>query len=293
MKFEQRAPAKVNLFLHVGPPRADGFHDICSLMVFADIGDRVSLSWGEGNGLSLTGGFSGALSAGEDNLIIKARDALLQGASEAHEPFCLMLDKQLPIASGLGGGSADAAATLRLLRDALQLGLNDDQLGEIARPLGSDVPACVNSRATIATGRGERLQEAPPFPDLPAVLVNPCLPSPTGAVYRAYDQNVSIEGANEAAWPTGLDNVEAMAVFLAGCRNDLQAPAVGIQPAIGDVLALLGGQDEALLTRMSGSGATCFALCRSSADAARLATRLVELRPDWWIRACTLQGSRT
>ena len=285
------APAKVNLFLHVGAPAGDGYHPISSLMVFADIGDEVSLEWGEGAALHISGPYAGALSVESDNLILRARDSLLEGRAINGRPYHLTLNKQLPIASGVGGGSADAAATLRLLREALSVELADDALFELASKLGSDVPACLAARPVIATGRGEKLRPAPILPDLAAVLVNPNLPSPTGAVYRAYDRAVVLDGEREPDWPDVLDTVEAVVGFLATCRNDLQPPAEALQPAIGVVLAELDASEEALFTRMSGSGATCFALCGSSVDAAKLADRLIEVRPDWWVRACTLRGS--
>jgi len=286
--LERVARAKINLFLHVGPPGRDGYHPIGSLMVFADVGDRVSFIEGEGPGLRLTGPFARELTGETDNLIVRARDGLLAGRSAAWAPFHLVLDKQLPIASGLGGGSADAAAALALLRDGLALDVADDVLHDIAARLGSDVPACLASRSVIATGRGDRLAPAPPLPALDTVLVNPRRPSPTAAVYKAYDRAVSQQGAALPDWPVRLAGPEDVAAFLAHCRNDLQPPAVALQPAIAKVLGALDMSPETLFARMSGSGATCFALCRSQADAARLAARLTTAHPEWWVKACRL-----
>jgi 4-diphosphocytidyl-2-C-methyl-D-erythritol kinase len=286
--LERVARAKVNLFLHVGPPGEDGYHPIASLMVFADVGDRVCFARGQGPGLCLTGPFAASLTGDADNLIVRARDALLSGRPPTCSPFHLILDKQLPIASGLGGGSADAAAALILLRRALGLDVTDAALGDIAGRLGSDVPACLESRSVIATGRGDRLAPAPPLPTLDAVLVNPLRASPTGAVYKAYDRAVAEEGAARPDWPAAFAGPEDVAAFLGRCRNDLQPPAIALQPAIADVLAALDQEPQTLFARMSGSGATCFALCRSAPDAARLAARLTAARPDWWIRACRL-----
>ncbi len=288
MHLERVARAKVNLFLHVGSPGADGYHPIGSLMAFADIGDRVCLVGGEGPALSLSGPFADSLAGEDDNLVVRARDRLVAGRARAWPPFHLILDKQLPIASGLGGGSADAAAALVLLRDHLAPDIADAVLHDIAAELGSDVPACLQSRSVIATGRGDRLAPAPPLPALDAVLVNPRAPSPTGPVYRAYDRAVDPRGAALPDWPARLGGPEEVAAFLTGCRNDLQPPALALQPVIGDVLAALGQAGETLLARMSGSGATCFALCRSGTQAARLAGRIAASRPDWWVKSCRL-----
>ncbi len=285
------APAKINLFLHVGAPALDGYHPISSLMVFADIGDEVSLEWGEGPALHINGPYAETLNLEPDNLILRARDRLVEGRVICGRSYHLTLNKQLPIASGVGGGSADAAATLRLLRDALPVELTDEALYELASNLGSDVPACLAARPVIATGRGEKLRPAPVLPDLAAVLVNPNLPSPTGAVYRAYDRAALVDGEREPDWPEVLGTGEAVAGFLATCRNDLQPPAVALQPAIEGVLAELNACDEVVFARMSGSGATCFALCGTPVDAVNLAGRLAATRPDWWVRPCTLRGS--
>ena len=285
---ERLARAKVNLFLHVGAPGGDGYHPVASLMVFADIGDTVRLAEGKGPPLALEGPFAESLLDESDNLISRARDLLLGLVPERRVGFRLVLDKRLPIASGLGGGSADAAATFVLLRDALGLEVSDDGLHALAARLGSDVPACLQSRSVIATGRGEHLAAAPALPALDAVLVNPRLPSPTGAVYRAYDTAVHPRGANLPAWSDTVRGAEDVARWLATCRNDLQAPALALQPAIGEVLDTLGQAPETLMARMSGSGATCFALCRSAEEADDLARRLARERSGWWVRACVL-----
>ena len=192
------------------------------------------------------------------------------------------------MASGLGGGSSDAAAALRVIRKALRLIVPDEVILHIARSLGSDVPACLLATSVIATGRGDQLARVNDLPDLNAVLVNPGLPSPTAAVYRAYDRNVSAEGADAPDWPDALRGPIDVARFLAHTRNDLQAPAIGLQPAIGEVLSTLESATESLFARMSGSGATCFALCATARDAQSLAMRVSSRRPAWWVRACRL-----
>jgi 4-diphosphocytidyl-2-C-methyl-D-erythritol kinase len=282
------APAKVNLFLHVGPVAADGYHPLCSLMVFADVGDVLAVQPAEAPTFEVTGPFGEGLE-GEDNLAVRAATALLARLPGPKPPFRLILDKRLPVAAGLGGGSADAGATLRLLREALGLAASDAMLEEIAAELGADGPACLWGRSAVAQGRGERLSAPPAMPPLDAVLVNPLVPSPTGAVYRAYDAAVAPEGETPPPLLDGLSSVEEVCAWLAGfTRNDLQVPAVALEPRIGQVLELLADEPETLLARMSGSGATCFALCAGDIEAEGLAERLQAMRPGWWVRRCRL-----
>ena len=284
------AAAKVNLYLHVGPTGADGFHPVSSLMVFADVGDRLALRAGEALGLTIGGRFAAGLEAGEDNLVMRAARALLAIADPPPAPFRIALTKELPLAAGLGGGSSDAGAALRLVREALAPQIDDARLEAIAAELGSDGAACLWSRPVIAEGRGEQLFPAPGLPRLDAVLVNPLVASPTGAVYRAYDAAGAPGRAERPDLPDEFEGVEELAGVLAACRNDLEAPAVALAPAIGDVLDTLRGEGETLLARVSGSGATCFALCASDIEAEGLAERLERLRPAWWVRRCRLGG---
>jgi 4-diphosphocytidyl-2-C-methyl-D-erythritol kinase len=285
---ERFAPAKVNLFLHVGAPAADGYHPVCSLMAFADVRDTVRLVRG-GEGLAVEGPFAEGLAGEGDNLVLRARDALLARVGQEAD-FGLVLEKSLPIAAGLGGGSSDAAAALRLIRDTLDLAVDDDGLREIAGALGADGPACLDAMPVIGTGRGDILAPAPGFPALPAVLANPGVASPTGPVYRAYDAAVAPEGANAPDWPVTLETPSQVAVFLAACRNDLEASAVALAPQIGECLEILCARPEPLLARMSGSGATCFAICADHAAASALAERLQAEHPHWWVRACVIGG---
>jgi 4-diphosphocytidyl-2-C-methyl-D-erythritol kinase len=293
MPLQRLAPAKVNLFLHVGPLRADGYHPISSLMSFASVGDIVRIEDAPAMSFELEGPFSGPLGPeAADNLVIRARDAVLAAFEGARRPFRITLDKRLPIAAGLGGGSSDAAAAMRLVADALGLGSSiDDRLGRIARNLGADVTACLAGEAVLATGRGDDCAAAPPFPDIEVVLVNPGVPSPTGRVYAAYDAAGAPGGADTPEWPARMETPQALATFLAGCRNDLEAPAVGLQPIIGQVLDVLRAHPEALLARMSGSGATCFALSPDEATRDRLARALADEHPTWWVQPCRLRGS--
>ena len=283
------APAKVNLFLHVGALRADGFHPINSLMVFADIGDGLTAAPAERFELVLEGPTRAQAPAGEDNLVLRAARALFTLAGVAEPPLRITLDKQLPAEAGLGGGSSDAAAALRLLRAELGLAVDDDALQAAAAKLGSDVPACLLARPLLARGRGERLTPVAGLPELPVVLVRPPVAASTAAVYRAFDQGDAprLEAPDV---PEGLD-ASAEAGFLASCRNDLEAPAIALQPAIGAALDRLRAAPEALLGRMSGSGSACFALCADHASAVRLADRLRTEHADWWVRACRLGAS--
>jgi 4-diphosphocytidyl-2-C-methyl-D-erythritol kinase len=288
------APAKVNLFLHVGPPRADGFHPICSLMAFADVGDELRAEPASALSLAVDGPFAGAVPAGADNLALRAARALYDRVGVQPPPLRIALTKMLPAEAGLGGGSSDAAAALRLLNGMLEQPLRQDELMALAEGLGSDVPACLLARPALAEGRGERLSPAPALPSLDAVLVKPPAGASTAAVYRAFDAAGVRTAADRQVPPGGaLASAKAVAAFLATCRNDLEAPAVTAQPAIGDVLKLLRAQPEALIARMSGSGSACFALCASAASAQALAARLSAARPAWWVRACNLGGTPT
>jgi 4-diphosphocytidyl-2-C-methyl-D-erythritol kinase len=295
MRFERLAPAKVNLFLHVGAVGEDGYHPLSSLVTFADIGDVVSFSNGPANTLTIDGPFAEGLSTA-DNLVARARDAFIATFDTPRDTYPVWLDKRLPIAAGLGGGSSDAAATLMLMAETLLLSgaRNDeefwDALYEIARQLGADTWVCIGGEAKLALGRGDELDNPPVFPDLDVVLVNPGVPSSTGRVYAAYDEMGAPGGEDTPEFPEPMDSPEAVADFLARCRNDLEAPALRLQPVIGETLTVLKAQPETLLARMSGSGSTCFALCRDRRDAADLALRLGSAHGHWWVQACRLKG---
>ncbi len=281
------AAAKVNLYLHVAPPTPDGYHPIASLMAFADVGDTVAGTPAAELSLTIGGPFGDGLSAGPDNLVLRAGAALLARAGRPNAGARLVLTKALPIAAGLGGGSSDAGAALRLLNALHGLGFDDAALEGVAAGIGADGAACLRARLLVAEGRGEQLSPAPAMPHLPAVLVNPGVPSPTGPVYRAYDAS-GAPGQADRPEPPPLRTVRAAAEWLSRCRNDLEAPALGVEPRIGEALDALKAQPEALLVRMSGSGATCFALANTRAEADALAARLAAARPRWWVKACTL-----
>jgi 4-diphosphocytidyl-2-C-methyl-D-erythritol kinase len=292
MEFHRFAAAKINLFLHVGDVGVDGYHPISSLMVFADIGDDIRLRPAAQMGLVCQGPFAAELNDDQDNLVLRARERFLDALRRRPAPFLLTLDKQLPIAAGLGGGSADAAATLGLLaKVAGRLGWaapGPAAVESIARDLGADVAACLACRNVLAEGRGDQLSAAPAMPGLDAVLVNPGVPSSTAAVYRAFDEAPSAGGANRPDLPGAFGSPLEVAAFLKVTRNDLEAPAVVLQPLIGEALAALAREPESLLARMSGSGSTCFSLCRDAGAATAMAGRLAQVNPGWWVRACRL-----
>ena len=284
------AAAKVNLFLHVGGPGADGYHPLCSLMVFADLGDQVSVAEAEALVCQVRGPFAGELAGEGDNLVLRAARALMAHVRTPLSPVGLTLDKRLPVAAGLGGGSSDAGAALRLLRDAWDLKLTDGELETVAASLGADGAACLWGRPVMAQGRGERLSAAPRLPGIDAVLVNPRVAVSTAEVYRRFDAAGMFGEVAPPALPELFESVEELAGWLALTRNDLEAAAVSAAPEIGDVLTTLADEPEALLARMSGSGATCFALCAGDVEAEGLAERLEAMRPNWWVRRCRLGG---
>lgn len=284
------APAKVNLFLHVGPPGADGYHPLCSLMVFADVGDWVTVHDADSLALKVRGPFADGAPATPDNLVLRAARALLARAAGPTPPVELILDKALPVAAGLGGGSSDAGAALRLLRAALGLAIDDPALEAVAAELGADGAACLWGRPVLAQGRGERLSAAPELPVLDAVLVNPRAPVSTPAVYRQFDAAGRFGDVAPPRMPPAFESAAELAGWLATQRNDLEAPAIAVEPAVGAVLETLAGEREALLARVSGSGGTCFALCASDIEAEGLAERLEAMAPHWWVRRCRLGG---
>jgi 4-diphosphocytidyl-2-C-methyl-D-erythritol kinase len=284
------APAKINLFLHVGAPGADGYHPLCSLMAFADVGDRVVLHEADALSVRVHGPFGGMLAGEGDNLVLRAARALLARARGPQPLVGLSLEKLLPVAAGLGGGSSDAGAALRLMRTALGVQVDDDELEAIASSLGADGAACLWGRPVLAQGRGELLSPAPQLPTIEAVLVNPRVEVSTPAVYRAFDALGDFGDVVPPPMPSAFESVEELAAWLGMMSNDLQAAAVGLAPEVGDVLATLADERETLLARMSGSGATCFAICASDIEADALAARVAALRPDWWTVRCRLGG---
>jgi 4-diphosphocytidyl-2-C-methyl-D-erythritol kinase len=280
------APAKVNLFLHVGPPDREGYHPLASLVAFANVGDRVGVAPSDRLSLSLEGDFAGGLEGQGDNLILRALRALGEAAGIGEPRLAVTLDKHLPIAAGLGGGSSDAGAALKLARDVLGLDFDDEALAEIASVVGADGPMCLYACPAWAEGRGDILTPEPSLPRLPALLVNPGALSPTAAVYRAYDAGLIREADRPA--PPPVWDVPTVIRWLTVQRNDLQVPAVGATPAIADALHAVASLPAARLVRMSGSGATVFALFDTVSDAAAAGEVLAASRPGWWIRPTIL-----
>ena len=283
------APAKVNLFRHVGAPAADGYHPLCSLMAFADVGDQVSMELGEGR-LTAYGPFARGLGRESDNLIIQAVRAFVAELGRPMAELAFALDKQLPVASGLGGGSSDAGAALRLIRDVFAPGFDDARLEKVAARLGSDAAACLWGRPVLAEGRGERLSPAPSLPRLDAVLVNPGVGVSTPAVYRAFDDAGNFGDITPPPMPDAFESVEEVAAWLSTMTNDLEAAALSVEPEIGAVMETLRTEKEVLLARVSGSGGTCFALCPDDLAAETLVERIESISPSWWVRRCRLGG---
>ncbi|GAA0776360.1 4-(cytidine 5'-diphospho)-2-C-methyl-D-erythritol kinase [Brevundimonas olei] len=277
------APAKINLLLHVGPVQADGYHPLVSLTVFADVGDRVTVRRAETLSLTVEGPFAAGLDGQGDNLILKALRALGEAAGIGEPHVAVALDKRLPIAAGLGGGSADAGAALRLTARLLDLDMPEAELERLVLAAGADGPMCLRARPAWASGIGEVLEDEPRLPTLHGVLLNPGLPSPTGGVYRAYD--AAPKAADRPAPPADWSAASVIA-WLAAQRNDLEAPAQAVTPGIGEALAAMRAAPACRLTRMSGSGATVFGLFDDRAAAIE-ATFALD-RPGWWARPVVL-----
>jgi 4-diphosphocytidyl-2-C-methyl-D-erythritol kinase len=282
------APAKVNLTLRVLGRRPDGYHDLESLVVFAEVGD--ALSFAPDGELALTVGGPGAARAGEaaDNLVVKAALALA-ACVPGLRLGTFHLDKRLPVAAGLGGGSADAAAALRLLARANGIAVYDVRLFEAARATGADVPVCLDPRPRIMRGIGDVLSAPLMLPPLPAVLVNPGTALSTKSVFlrwTAAAEPAALDVSKFSATPSRDECLQLLALY----GNDLEPAAIALEPTIADVLAALRALPGCRLARMSGSGATCFALFAAAAAAIDGAQALAAAHPRWWVRATALGG---
>lgn len=287
-----RAPAKINLSLRVLGRRADGYHELDSLVAFAGVGDALALRPDEPAKLEISGPFAAGLSAAPDNLVLKAERALREEVARLRSGR-FHLVKRLPVASGIGGGSADAAAALRLLARLNGLPLTHPALLAVAGRIGADVPVCLEARARVIAGIGERLGPPLRLPRLFALLVNPGIAVETAAVFRA----LGLQPGQDHAGAAGMAGPDASAATtpagliaaLSMSGNDLEAPAREVTPLIAAVLSDLAALPGCRLARMSGSGATCFALfddCRASAAAGKL---LAKQRPDWWVKPTVLR----
>jgi len=281
--------AKVNLTLRVIGRRVDGYHDLESVVAFADCADRLALTPGSELTLETTGPLANACGATSDNLVLKAARLLAERVDNL-ALGAFTLDKVLPVAAGIGGGSADAAAALRLLARLNGLAADDARIQQVALKTGADVPVCLASRACDMTGVGETLLPLS-LPKLPAVLVNPRVPVATKDVFaalglRSGELRVGVTDVIRApAWPDQGASVGDWVKVLAGVPNDLEPPALRVQPVIADVLSALRSGPGAQLARMSGSGATCFAIFSSASDAQTAAARISAEHPAWWVHA--------
>ncbi|WP_404380789.1 4-(cytidine 5'-diphospho)-2-C-methyl-D-erythritol kinase [Caenispirillum salinarum] len=287
MSLSEFAPAKVNLTLHVVGKRDDGYHLLDSLMAFAGVGDTLTAEPADALSLTVTGPFAGALAAAlpedAENIILKASRRLADAAGIT-AGAALTLDKRLPVAAGIGGGSADAAAALRLLSRLWAVDLPRADLFALALDLGADVPVCLHGRAANVSGVGERLEDAPALPPAWLVLANPLVGVSTPAVFKArrgrFNQPAPLTEAPADA--------RALAQALSVRANDLTKAAVSLAPEIGSLLVDLGALEGCLLARMSGSGATCWGLFETEEAARAGAARLAGTRPDWWATAAPL-----
>jgi len=292
MGLREEARAKVNLTLRVLGRRVDGYHDLASLVVFADCADQLALEAGPELALTVNGPRAGDCGSTVDNLVFKAA-GLLAERVPGLQFGRFILEKRLPVAAGIGGGSADAAAALRLLARLNDLALDDPRIAEAARLTGADVPVCVASQSAVMTGIGEQLS-AVRLPRLPCVMVNPRVPVETAEVFAALGLRKGeiltdvTDVVLSRRWPTEDASTEDWLRALQEAANDLEAPAISIQPLIGDVLSALRDSAGVRLARMSGSGATCFGLFDTDDEARRAAEALQADHPQWWIHAGAL-----
>lgn len=282
----QSAPAKINLALHVTRRREDGYHDLESLVVFADVADEIEAVSAKADSLTIIGPFAKGLGSGETNLVSRAVAAFRERWPDAVSTgLAMRLTKNLPVAAGIGGGSADAAAALRLMVSLSTQTIPLAELSNLAAALGADVPACLVSTPLLAQGVGELLTPLPEFPALHIVLVNPMIPLATADVFRrlrAHDNYPLPE------LPSPLTRPAQLGLWLAETRNDLQPPAVKLVPIIGDIVAHLAETQGCILARMSGSGATVFGLFGSSGQAHQAAQVMRAANPDHWVAAAPL-----
>lgn len=279
------AAAKVNLYLHVTGRRADGYHTLDSLVAFCGIGDAIEARAADALSLSIEGPFAAGLPAGEDNLVLRAARAL-RAALGIERGARIVLHKRLPPASGIGGGSADAAATLRALMRLWNARPPDAALAALALALGADVPVCLDGRAAFMGGIGEDLAPAPALPPATIVLANPGVPVATPDVFRRRAGSFSAP----ARFSEAPRDAARLAELLRERRNDLDAPARALCPAVGEVVDALERCPGVLLARMSGSGATCFGLFADAGHATEAAFALARAHPRWWVKAGSLES---
>ncbi len=271
-----RAPAKLNLFLHVGEKRGDGFHELESLVVFVEAADVLVVEGADELSLDIVGPFAGALKEVPGNLVLRAARALDSARGAA-----ISLEKKLPVAAGIGGGSADSGAALRALNALWRLERNQGALSEIAAQIGSDVPACLLAQPAWIAGRGEIVRSVGPIPPFELVLVNPNIRVSTASVFAGLNVRTGIG----AMHPPGneITSVWDLVSYLGGSGNDLEAPACAIAPSIDDVLVAIAHEPGCVLAQMSGSGATCFGIFQEGPWARGAAERVAQDHPEWWV----------
>ncbi len=277
----QHARAKINLYLHVTGKREDGYHLLDSLVAFADTGDEISIEPAEKFSFSMTGPFASTLSV-QDNLVVRAAHLVCERLGKAPD-IHITLTKNLPVSAGIGGGSADAAATVRGLMDYFEA---EEDISDILLRLGADVPACHHSKPLRFSGIGETIEPVTLLTETDILLINPLTSCATPDVFRA------LKGVSKQADTSipPLENKDALFRFLNSTRNDLTDAAQTVVPAIGDVLNVLR-ETDARIVRMSGSGATCFGLFDDAASCAAAAQKIKAARPGWWVAASRLQSS--
>ncbi len=268
----ERAPAKINLALHVLGRRSDGYHELDSIVAFAGVADRLAFAAAEDWRLDIVGPFAAGLASGDDNLVLKAARAFSAAFPADSQMYHVTLEKNLPLASGIGGGSADAAACLRAL-SSLAGEMDGERLRAVAAGLGADVPVCLLSQACRMRGAGERIDILERMEPLPAVLINPRQEVATAEVFA----RLALRPGDTAF--AGL----AAGADLASYRNDLMEPALAVAPVIGEVMEALQSAPDLHFARMSGSGATCFGIFPSSGEAQAAALEIMSARPDWWV----------
>ena len=279
----ETARAKINLALHVTARRTDGYHELDSLVAFGDIGDELVLTPASQTSLQITGPFAAKLNDEPGNIILDAVQALQNALPDQFSPVAIKLTKSLPVASGIGGGSADAAAALRGLQRLFGPVADPDSLGKLALDLGADVPVCLQEKVCRMRGIGEELETIGNCPVFDAVLVNPGISVSTPQVFSEMDLK-----PGSAAWPQmpalpASIIAEGWETWLKGCRNDLQEPAISLAPEIGQALLALRDATGCVVHRMSGSGATCFGLFENDLDAWVAANSIAADHPGWWV----------
>jgi 4-diphosphocytidyl-2-C-methyl-D-erythritol kinase len=271
------APAKLNLFLHVGERRPNGFHELESLIAFAEEADVLTLENADNTSLTASGPFAMSLPLDQDNSIIRAARAL-----DTQHGAKIDLEKHLPVAAGIGGGSADAGAALRGLDALWELGRSQEELLSIASRIGSDVPACTLSQTLWMSGRGEEVEVLSPLPPFEIVMVNPNIALSTAAVFSRLNVRTGVGAIAPPLSP--IETVWDLVAYLADSGNDLEAPACELAPIIDDVLEALAHEPGCVLAQMSGSGATCFGIFQEGPWAAGGADRIARDHPEWWVR---------